>query len=69
MKLPRLTSDKMLRILKKKGFQVVRQSGSHIILRNEKGIRITLPCHSKIILHPKIMKTIINDAELIDEDF
>ncbi|MDG6225981.1 MAG: type II toxin-antitoxin system HicA family toxin [Candidatus Thermoplasmatota archaeon] len=58
----------MLHILKKKGFIVVRQSGSHMIMRNDEGIRITLPCHSGKILHPKIVKRIMEDAELSEED-
>ncbi len=69
MKLPRVTAGKMIRILKKKGFQAVRQSGSHLILRNEKGIRVTVPIHAGRILHPKIVKSIMRDAELTPEDF
>ncbi len=69
MKLPRVTADKMIKVLKKKGFQVVRQSGSHMILRNEKGVRVTVPIHAGKILHPKIVKSIMKDAELTVEDF
>jgi predicted RNA binding protein YcfA (HicA-like mRNA interferase family) len=68
MKLPRIDSDKLLKVLRKKGFVVVRQSGSHIILRNDKGIRVTLPYHSGKIIHPKIVKQIMEDAELTEED-
>lgn len=68
MKTPRITADKLLKLLRNKGFFVVRQSGSHIILRNEKGIRVTLPCHSGKVLHPKIVKSILTDAELILDD-
>ncbi len=69
MKLPRLTAKEMIAILEKKGFVLVRQSGSHRIYRNEKGVRITIPFHSGKILHPKIVKSIIQDAYLTDEDF
>ena len=68
MKTPRITADKLLKLLKNKGFVIVRQSGSHIILRNEKGVRVTVPCHSGKIIHPKIIKNIMNDAELTLED-
>lgn len=28
-KIPRITADKLIRVLQKRGFRVVRQSGSH----------------------------------------
>ncbi len=68
MKMPRVSSDEIIRILKRKGFTIVRQSGSHMIFRNEKGVRITVPHHYGKILHPKILKSIMNDAELKEED-
>lgn len=68
-KLPRITSEKLVKVLKRKGFLVIRQSGSHMILKNDKGIRITVPVHSGIIIHPKILKRIIEDGELSEEDF
>ena len=69
MRLPSVTADKIIKILKKKGFMLVRQSGSHMIFRNEVGIRVTVPFHSGKIIHPKIIKSIIKDAELTSEDF
>ncbi|MDI6655281.1 MAG: type II toxin-antitoxin system HicA family toxin [Methanobacteriota archaeon] len=36
MRLPRVTADKIIKLLKKKGFFLVRQSGSHMIFRNER---------------------------------
>ncbi len=49
-RLPRIDSRKMLKVLNRLGFRVVRQSGSHMILRDEKGTRVTLPYHSGKIL-------------------
>lgn len=63
-KLPRITADKLIPILEKKGFTLVRQSGSHKIYRNAENVRLTVPYHSGEILHPKILKQIINDANL-----
>jgi len=68
MKLPRLTAKEIIKLIEKKGFVLVRQSGGHRIYRNEKGVRITVPFHSEKILHPKIIKSIIADAELTEED-
>jgi predicted RNA binding protein YcfA (HicA-like mRNA interferase family) len=68
-KLPRIDSGKMLKALNRLGFRPVRQSGSHMILRNARGVRVTLPVHSGKILHPKIVKTILNDIGMSAEEF
>ena len=41
-----------------------RQSGSHRILKNAAGKRVTVPFHSGTILHPKLLKSILRDAGL-----
>ena len=68
-KLPRVTAEEVIKVLKKRGFELVRQSGSHKIFRNEAGKRVTVPYHSKKILHPKVLKSIIHDMELSVEEF
>jgi len=67
-KIPRITADKIIRILQKHGFSQVRQSGSHKIFRNSEGTRVTIPFHSGVILHPKIVKSILDDTGLSQED-
>lgn len=66
-KLPRLNADQAIRLVEKLGFVLVRQSGSHKIYKNIRGIRVTIPYHKGKILHPKIIRSIIKDAE-IDTD-
>jgi predicted RNA binding protein YcfA (HicA-like mRNA interferase family) len=68
-KLPRLKADKVIKVLEKLGFTLARQSGSHKIYKNNKGIRITVPYHSGKILHPKLLKSILRDIELSIEEF
>ncbi len=63
-KIPRLTPQEAVRFVEKLGFVLIRQSGSHRIYRNLKGIRITIPFHKGKILHPKIVKSILRDAEM-----
>ena len=63
-RLPRITADQIIRVLLKIGFVEVRQSGSHKIFKNQKGRRVTVPYHKGKILHPKILKSILIDAEL-----
>jgi len=68
-RLPRLTAREVQRALEKHGFQVVRQRGSHRILRDELGRRVTLPCHPGRIIHPKVLAAIMDDSGLAEEDF
>jgi predicted RNA binding protein YcfA (HicA-like mRNA interferase family) len=67
-KLPRITARQMAALLEKVGFSLTRQSGSHQIYRNAAGRRTTLPFHATKILHPKVLKSIMRDAELTAED-
>ena len=67
-RLPRITAGKIIKILEKRGYVCVRQSGSHKIFKNKDGNRVTVPYHSKKILHPKVLKSILRDADMtIDE--
>lgn len=63
-RLPRLTAGQAVKVVEKLGFILVRQSGSHKIYKNRKGVRITIPFHKNKILHPKIVKCILRDAEI-----
>jgi predicted RNA binding protein YcfA (HicA-like mRNA interferase family) len=67
-RLPRLTAKEVRRLLEARGFMVVRQRGSHVILRDSQGRRVTLPAHSGKILHPKILAAIMVDAGLSEAD-
>lgn len=68
-KLPWVTADQVISAIQKKGFKFSRQTGSHKIFKNKKGKRITVPYHSGKIIHPKVLISIINDAELTVEEF
>jgi predicted RNA binding protein YcfA (HicA-like mRNA interferase family) len=68
-KLPRVTASEATRAVVKRGFVLSRQSGSHRIYKNERGIRITIPFHSGKILHPKIVKSILKDLKVSIEEF
>jgi predicted RNA binding protein YcfA (HicA-like mRNA interferase family) len=46
----------------------VRQSGSHAIYKNAVGKRVTVPTYGSQILHPKILRSILRDADLSLED-
>jgi predicted RNA binding protein YcfA (HicA-like mRNA interferase family) len=67
-KLPRVTATDIIRALEKAGYSLSRQSGSHKIYKNSSGRRVTVPYHSGDILHPKVLKSILKDADLTIED-
>lgn len=51
MKLPILSARKIIKILKSKGFEVTRQSGSHIIMvryQNGRKLTVVVPNHDEI---------------------
>jgi len=64
----RFTAKQITKIVESKGFSLSRQSGSHMIFYNQKGVRITIPKHGSKILHPKIIKNILRDAEINEDD-
>ncbi len=66
-KLPRLTARQVIAALEKSGFSLARQSGSHMIYKNTAGKRVTVPFHGAKILHPKLLKSILRDADLSTE--
>jgi len=67
-KLPRLTASQVIKALERVGFLFSRQSGSHMIFRSSDGRRATVPFHAGKILHPKILKSIMKEANLSVEE-
>ena len=65
--LPRLTAKEIISILEKVGFAFIRQSGSHKIYKDPHGRRVTVPFHGSKILHPKVLKSILKDADIGDD--
>ena len=68
-KLPRVPAGKVIKVLERVGFVLVRQSGSHKIYKNREGKRVTVPFHSGKILHPKVLNSILKDAALTVDKF
>ena len=62
-RLPRVTAAEVVRALEKKDFFLARQSGAHKIYKNREGKRVTVSYHAGKILHPKVLKSILNDAD------
>lgn len=47
-KLPRLSGKKLVNILSKIGFKIVRQRGSHMFMRHSDGRTTVVPNHKEI---------------------
>jgi len=68
-KLPRVTAAEVIKTLEKTGFFCSRQSGSHKIYKNKEGKRVTVPYHAGKILHPKVLMSILRDADMTVDRF
>jgi predicted RNA binding protein YcfA (HicA-like mRNA interferase family) len=68
-RLPRVTANEVIRVLQNIGFFFARQSGSHKIFKNDQGRRVTIPFHSGETLHPKLLQSILKDADITIEKF
>ena len=67
--MPRITSAQLRRALRRDGWEVVRQSGSHAIFKHpKKSGRVTLPIHATVIIKIKTLETILEQAELTVEE-
>jgi len=68
-RLPRITAVEVIKALKKAGFFLARQSGSHKIFKNKAGKRVTVPYHSGKSIHLKVFRSILRDAGISVENF
>ncbi len=67
-KLPVLSAKDVIKVLSKFGFQIVRQTGSHIHLWNEKRrLLVTVPNHQELAKGTLI--SIIKQAKIEREEF
>ena len=69
MRLPTLRPVKIVKILKKIGFEAIRQTGSHLILANRMTKKIVpIPIHNKDIKRGLLM-SIIKQTGLTVKEF
>jgi predicted RNA binding protein YcfA (HicA-like mRNA interferase family) len=69
-KLPVVSGRQVIRVLEHLGYQVVRQRGSHIRLRDESDpehLPVTVPDHRN--LKPGLLRQILRDANLTVDEF
>ena len=66
---PRLSGKKLLSILKKAGFEVLRVKGSHHFVQHTDGRSTVVPVHASEILGPGLLAKILRDCDLNREQF
>lgn len=67
-KLPRISGRECARALEKAGFSIIRQRGSHMVMRREDPFaQVVVPDHRE--LHTGTLHDIIRDAGLTVEEF
>jgi predicted RNA binding protein YcfA (HicA-like mRNA interferase family) len=67
-RLPSMSAPELVRILERQGFERVRQSGSHLILRHSDGRRVTVPMHKSKDIGRGLLARIMKDADLTIDD-
>ena len=68
-KLVIIPSRKMVKILKKLGFKLIRQKGSHMFFQHSDGKATVIPDHKGEDLGKGIIKSILNDIEISLEEY
>jgi predicted RNA binding protein YcfA (HicA-like mRNA interferase family) len=68
-KLPSLTGKQIVTVLRRAGFIVVRQKGSHAFLRHADGRSTVVPLHAGEIIGSGLLCKIIRDVEMSREEF
>ena len=64
-KLAIISGKKMIKLLKWRGFEVVRIRGSHHFLKNEEnGLVTTVPVHNNEDLGTSMIKDILSDVDM-----
>ena len=69
-KLPVVSGEDAIRAFERIGYEIVRQRGSHIRMRDEKHsnhLPLTIPKHKA--LKPGLLRRLIRDADLTVEEF
>lgn len=66
-KAPRLNAQEAEKLLLAAGFTLIRTSGSHRIYFKE-GVRVVVPFHSGKVLHPKIVRQVLDAIDPEEDD-
>ncbi len=66
---PSLKGKKIIKILNRAGFEVIRVRGSHHFLKHSDGRSTVVPVHSGETIGPGLLSKILRDCELTHDEF
>ena len=67
--LPQVNGARVVRALQRAGFEVVRITGSHHIMKHPDGRAVTVPVHASRDIRLGTLRSILSDAGLTVEEF
>lgn len=68
-KFPSLSGKEVVTILKKAGFTIERQRGSHVFMKHFDGRVTVVPVHSGETIGAGLLSKILRDVEMTKDDF
>jgi predicted RNA binding protein YcfA (HicA-like mRNA interferase family) len=69
MKLRPLKCEKVIKVLKKMGFEEIRQKGSHLFFKHPDGRTTVVPIHKNEEIGRGLLADIIKDTKLSKNEF
>lgn len=67
--MPQVSGDEIVRFLLKRGFVILRRTGSHIVLVGPAGEQVVVPAHRGRDLGRGIAVSILKDAGFSPDDY
>lgn len=67
-KLPSLTGKEIVSLLKKAGFIIERQRGSHVFMKHSDGRTTVVPVHAGETIGTGLLSKILRDTDMTKED-
>ncbi len=67
--MPQVSSEELRRFLLKRGFRVLHQRGSHLLLIGPKGEQVVIPMHGGRDLGRGMAVKVLKDAGYTPDDF
>ncbi|MBI2595591.1 type II toxin-antitoxin system HicA family toxin [Candidatus Daviesbacteria bacterium] len=68
-KLSPINAKELIKILQKKGFEVIHQKGSHVRLRYPDGRKTTVPMHAGEKIGVGLLRKILRDVNISRSEF
>ena len=68
-RLPTLTPQRLIKILRKLEFKKIRQEGSHIFFKHPDGRTTVVPFHQGRDIGRGLLRSIMNDINMTRKDF